>query len=103
MLPFRREEDVMVQELPDETRVYDVKRNKAHCLNRSAALVWRHCDGQTTVAEIAKILHEELSIPAEEQMVWQTLERLQRAHLLSEPITPPVKLSRMSRRDWVRK
>jgi hypothetical protein len=103
MLPMRREKHVLVQELPEETLVYDVERNKAHWLNRSAALVWRHCDGRTTVPEMAKVLHNELSIPAEEQLVWHTLARLQSAHLLSESITPPAKLSRMSRRDWVRK
>ena len=102
MLPMRREKDVLVQELPDEILVYDVKRNKALCLNRTAALVWRHCDGRTTVAEMAKILQKELSLPAEEQIVWHTLHRLQRAHLLPESTTPPAKIPAMSRRDWVR-
>jgi hypothetical protein len=103
MLPLRREKDILVHELPDETLVYDVKRNKAHCLNRTAALVWRHCDGRTTVTEMARIVHEELSIPPDEQIVWQTLDRFQRARLLSEPVTLPEKISRLSRRDWVRK
>jgi hypothetical protein len=100
---MRREEDVLVQELPDETLVYDLKRNKAHCLNRTAALVWRHCDGRTTVGEIAEVLHKELNLPVNEQIVWQTLHRLQRADILSEFVPPAWKRDRIARRDWLRK
>jgi hypothetical protein len=103
MLPMRREDDVLVQELPEETLVYDLKRNKAHCLNRTAALVWHHCDGQTSVHDMAELLRQELRISADEQIVWLTLARLQRAHLLLETISPPGELPRLSRRDWVRK
>ena len=48
MLPHARVNELIVRELPEETLVYDQKHDKAHCLNRAAALVWRHCDGQTT-------------------------------------------------------
>ena len=55
-LPEARREDIVVQELPDETLVYDLKRHKALCLNRAAGLVWKHCDGRTSVAEMAVLL-----------------------------------------------
>jgi len=44
---------VAVEELLDESVIYDLKTNKAHSLNRTATLVWRHCDGHTTVTQMA--------------------------------------------------
>ncbi|MBI3989058.1 MAG: PqqD family peptide modification chaperone [candidate division NC10 bacterium] len=92
----------MVQELPDEILVYDLTRHRAHCLNQTAALVWRHCDGQTTVAEMATLLQNELNIPADEAVVWLALDRLGKAHLLKERMTPPT-TARYSRREFVRR
>ena len=66
-----------------------MRRDKAHCLNRSSALVWRHCDGQTTVEEMAALLGKHLDIPADQDIVWLALTRLGQAHLLQEQVTPP--------------
>ena len=54
MLPKARQERLTTQVLPDETLVYDHERHKAHCLNVTAALVWRHCDGHTSLDELAR-------------------------------------------------
>ena len=75
-LPAARQAGLVVRELPGETLVYDLENNKAHCLNGTAALVWRRCDGQTTVAELAQTLHEELGLPADEVPVRLALEQL---------------------------
>jgi hypothetical protein len=102
MLARRREDDLVVRELDGETLVYDRRRHKAHCLNRAAALVWRRCDGATSVADLAKLLHEHLQMPADDAVVWLALDRLGRAHLLAERVEqPPVE--RFSRRDLARK
>ncbi|MBI4639864.1 MAG: PqqD family protein [Candidatus Tectomicrobia bacterium] len=103
MLPHAREDGLVVQELPDETVVYDLKRHRAHCLNQTAALVWRHCDGQTTVAEIALLMQSELKIPVDEEMVWLAMNQLGRAHLLRERMGPPVHAMPYSRRELIRK
>ena len=42
-----------VERLAGETLVYDLRRHRAHCLNPAATLVWRCCDGRTTVASAA--------------------------------------------------
>ena len=42
LMPRARQDELVVEELPDETLVYDLKRHKARCLNRTAALVWQH-------------------------------------------------------------
>src|SRR6266849_5376674 len=55
-LPKARKDKLIIKELDDETLVYDLDRDKAHCLNTTAARVWKHCDGTTTVGEIAASL-----------------------------------------------
>jgi hypothetical protein len=98
-----RNEDLIVQELPDEVLVYDLKRDKAHCLNQTAAFVWNHCDGRTTVEEIAKLMEKEWHTPVSEDMVWFTLNKLSRADLLQEPLTLPQEKTGISRRSAVRR
>jgi hypothetical protein len=36
MLPKARKKDLIVERLEDETLVYDLKTDRAHCLNHSA-------------------------------------------------------------------
>ncbi len=102
LMPRARQEELVVEELPDETLVYDLKRHKARCLNRTAALVWRRCDGRSSVAEVAALLQEQLAAPTDEAVVWMALDRLGRAHLLSEPVTLPADRARYSRREVLR-
>ena len=101
-MPRARQDELVVEELQDETLVYDLERHKARCLNRTAALVWRHCDGRTSVAEVAALLEEQSATPADEAVVWMALDRLSRAHLLSEPVTLPADRARYSRRQMLR-
>ena len=101
-LPRARDEGLVVQELPDELLVYDLERHRSHCLNRAAALVWRHCDGKTTVREVTESLQRELDQPFEEDVVWLALSRLQRAHLLQKPAAP-LKAASSSRRRLMRR
>jgi hypothetical protein len=101
--PQAREAELLVHDLTDETLVYDLTRHQAHSLNRTATLVWRRCDGRTTVAEMAALLERELGTPADEDVVWAVLRRLGRAHLLEERITLPADGIRCSRRELMRK
>jgi hypothetical protein len=103
MQPQARNEDLIVEDLGDETLVYDLQRDRAHCLNRTAALVWRACDGRTSSAALARLLHGRLPTPAPEQLVGRALQQLQRAHLLQEGTAPVSRLARCSRRDFARK
>ena len=102
LMPRARQDELVVEELQDETLVYDLKRHKARCLNRTAALVWRRCDGQTSVAEVAALLEGQLATPTDEAVVWMALDRLGRAHLLSEPVALPADRAEYSRREVVR-
>lgn len=86
-VPEARKEGLVVQHLSDEVLIYDQKRHKGHCLNQTAALVWKHCDGKTSVAEMAHRLEEELKTPVKEEIVWLALEQLGKTHLLSNRVT----------------
>src|ERR1041384_5219890 len=86
-----RQKDLVVQELPDELMIYDLKAHKAHCLNNTAALVWHHCDGKTTTAEMAALLGAEIGSPVDEAVVWYALDKLDKAELLDEKPELPVK------------
>jgi hypothetical protein len=101
--PQARDEGLLTRELPDGMMVYDKSRQQAHSLNRTAALVWRHCDGKTAVPEIAARLHQELSLPADEELVWLALDRLEKAHLLQTGLVRPTDMPRTTRRAVIRK
>jgi hypothetical protein len=103
MLPKAQHDRLTIRELPDETLIFDHARNKAHCLNRTVALVWQHSDGRTTIGAIATLLAEKLGIPAEEAVVQLALEQLGKRHLLEQPVEPLAGLARLSRREVLKK
>lgn len=102
-LPSARQEDLVVEELPDEILVYDLKTDEAHCLNQTAALIWKNCDGQKSVGEIAASLEQELKWPVSEQTVILGLEELSVHSLLKEKTWEVSTQARLSRRDLVKK
>jgi len=103
-LPQAREEGLIISELPDEVLVLDTGENKAHCLNDFASRVWKRCDGQTTVKEMTLLLGKDLQKKdITEEAVWLALDRLGKANLLMAPLPLPGEMSRLSRREAVRK
>jgi len=101
--PCARREGLVVRELPDEVLIYDRDRDKAHCLNQTAALVWKYCDGKTTVPAITRQLERDLETkPIDDKVVWFALSQLSKDHLLEDSVVPPAMLSGMTRRDMVR-
>ena len=72
-LPTARQERLVIQELPDEVLIYDLDRDKAHCLNQTAAFVWKQCDGRTTVADALVRFEQEFGAGVNEAMIWLAL------------------------------
>lgn len=103
MVPHARHDRLVVQELGDETVIYDEQRNHIHRLNQTAALVWRHCDGQRTANDLAVAVQAELGSPVTEEMVWLALDRLEKEHLLQDPLVRPVRTVQITRRQMLRK
>jgi hypothetical protein len=99
-LPKARKNQLVRKELGGEMLVYDRNSDEAHCLNATAARVWAHCDGKTTIAEMARLLEEEMKTPVADEVVWFALEQLRKSRLLQEPWTRP---AQMSRRVMVRR
>ena len=97
-----RQKDLVVQELPDELMVYDLKRHKAHCLNTTAAIVWNHCNGRTTVAEMAALLEQEVGSPVDEEVVLYALDKLNKANLLEDELNLPA-ANGLSRRRMMKR
>lgn len=99
--PIARSGGLLLEELDDETLVYDLKSHDVHCLNESALLVWKACDGSVTVADLAGLL-ESRGFGEGETLVWMTLERLTRSGLLDEAIEAPEQAQRYSRKQAIR-
>jgi hypothetical protein len=82
VFPQARLEKLAVREVAGQTLIYDLRHNQAHCLNRIAALVWKHCDGTKSVAELADLLPGEMDPRYAEAVVRLALEQLARRQLL---------------------
>ena len=97
-LPVARRARLLVRELAEEVVVYDEERHRAHCLNRTAAIVWQNCDGRTTVSGIAGRVGERLSAHVSDEVVWLALEQLAEFGLLASGARRRVPSNLISRR-----
>ena len=101
--PKASKHSMLVEQIGDEVVVLDQQRMQAHRLNRTAALVWRHCDGTKTISDMVSILKDQQIQVADENLVWLSLDQLNAASLLEERIDRPMEQIRTSRRTFVRK
>jgi len=99
--PTARKSGLVVQEVPDEVLVFDLDNNKAHCLNQTAAMVWKSCDGRTSVSEIAKIVEGQTGKGVSDDLVWLAIDQLNENKLLEAEIA--TKFNGQSRRDVIKK
>ena len=74
--PLARTEDLVIEDIEDEVLIYDGKNARAHSLGTAAARVWRACDGQTSIDDLAVAL----DLPRE--TVVRALDELEGAELL---------------------
>lgn len=99
--PRARQNDLVIQEMPDEVLVYDMVANKAHCLNPSAALIWRACNGTNSVADIADLFEATGKGKVNEEFVWLALDQLLENDLLDGELAP--RFAVQSRRQVIKK
>ncbi len=105
-LPQARRAGMVIKKVDNEVLVYDLERDKAHCLNLSAAAIWRLCDGKTTTSGLARLLEDETGTRVDESIIWLGLEDLRRNHLLENAAVWPQQMiatKGMSRREAVRR
>ena len=99
--PIARKTNLVIQELPGEVLVYDLETDKAHCLNNTAAAIWKSCDGNNSVAEITRILTGANGDGAHEDLVWLAIDQLNENNLLEKKI--PTNFHNQNRREVIKK
>lgn len=102
--PLARSTELAVVTLKEETVVYDLRTDKAHCLNQTAALVWKNCDGTNATGDIARMLETELGAAAPEDVIALAITDLGKAGLLDHGDATTGRGSKgLSRREVIRR
>jgi len=80
----------------DGLAVLDTERKQSYVLNATSALVFQHCDGQTSPEQLAEILRQKFNLrQAEAEHLTQlALEELETAELLQPAAVHPATFSR---------
>jgi hypothetical protein len=99
--PTARKSGLVIQEVPDEILVFDLNSNKAHCLNMTAATVWKSCDGKTSIQEIASILEKQSGKGVSDDVVWLAVDQLNENSLLEGNATS--RFADQTRREVIKK
>jgi coenzyme PQQ synthesis protein D (PqqD) len=102
-LPKARSEGLITKEVEGEVLVYDRERDQAHCLNETAAAIWKLCDGCTGVPELTGSVSKSLGIPVGEIVIQLGLKQLSANHLLVEGYEVASLPVNSSRRNLVRR
>ncbi len=92
MKPIAQTAHMLVQELENETVVYDRKRHRAHCLHSTAAALWKCCDGETEAGAIDGRLRSEFGVTVESEVIETALNQLLKARLIEPGSVDPAKL-----------
>ncbi|MDX6288278.1 MAG: hypothetical protein QOH42_77 [Blastocatellia bacterium] len=102
LAPKARKNKLIVKELPGEVLIYDEDNHKAHCLNETAALVWKFCDGRTSIPKMTRLLEKEMNVAVPQQMVWLAIKELEGSRLLDMSATQQSWIPQTSRRAVLR-
>lgn len=88
----------------DGLHVFDHQQQQAYALNTTSALVWQHCDGQTTPEQLMELLRQNFNVSRAqaEQLTWLALDELAKANLLEAEVARPRPLSsKVTRRQML--
>lgn len=102
-LPKTRDLNIVVQELEKEILIYDLRINKACCLNETSALIWKSCDGRKSVSEISRLISEKIKLTVPEDLVWLAIDNFKKENLLENGWELETGFSSLSRREVIRK
>ena len=101
--PVARKSNLVIQNLKDETLVYNTKTNKAFCLNETSAMVWKLCNGKRTVAQISDEMSKSMKTLVDEDIVWLALEQLGKDGLLEEGFEESKRFIGETRREAIKR
>lgn len=97
-MPLARTAELIIQEVDQECLVYDLSRNKALSLNELSTLIWKYCDGSTSVANVASIIELKAKTKIDEDFIWLAISDLQKNNLLAGEVNRPTEFDNLSRR-----
>ena len=82
---------VATEVVGDGLGVFDRERAQSFVLNSTSALVFQHCDGETSPQQLTELLRRKLNVPQAEadQLMRLALDELQASGLLQEGMMPP--------------
>lgn len=80
--PLARTNEIVTKEVDGELLIYDCARDEAHCLNSSAAAIWKLCDGRTSIPEMAQAVRSAAGQSVDEILIHATLRQLSARALL---------------------
>jgi len=103
MKPAARRNGLVVRDLPDVLIVYDLDRHQAHCLNRTAASVFRGADGTRSLDDLGALLGDGFDRAEREAAVRMALDQLASAQLLDPGRSPLAPAGGLSRRSALRR
>lgn len=102
MKPAARRTGLVVRDLADEVIVYDLERHQAHCLNRTAASVFRGADGTRSLDDLGALLGDGFDREEREAAVRMAIDQLASAQLLDAGLPPGTPAEGPSRRSVLR-
>jgi hypothetical protein len=102
--PLGRKDEIVIQEVDGEVLIYDLRNDKAFCLNETSAAIWKLCDGNTSVADIAGRVAKDVKATNNEDIVWLALDQLKKEKLIDGGLEAGYDhFEGMSRRQVVKK
>jgi hypothetical protein len=101
--PIIRQGEMIEQQFENELLVYDLRTNRAYCLNETSKLVYQLCDGNNSVEEITLQISKKLNQPVMEEFVWLALDQFQQDNLLSDKNQLEINFKGRSRREVIKK
>jgi hypothetical protein len=87
-----------MEEVDSEKVIFDEETKQAHCLSSLPSVVFDHCDGESSPADLARVARDRLNDEVTEEQVQEALAQLEERGLLTSP-----PLITISRRAMVRK
>lgn len=101
--PKTRTENIVAQETEKEILIYDLKEDKAYCLNETSAMIYQLCDGKNSVAEIANLMSVKLNKLVSEDLIWLALDNFKKDNLLEHEENFEIDFNGLNRRQVIKK
>jgi hypothetical protein len=101
--PKSKIENIVVQDFENEVLIYDLAINRVFCLNETATMIYRLCDGKKSIGDIAELLSRQMKEPITEDFVWLALDGFKRDNLLANSSEIFLNFNGFSRREMIRR